>query len=139
MRNQPDRRRTPRTRATGPIDVRLVSRDIPLRLVDIGEGGCLVSGSSEIRPIGRIDLLFGTPDDSWRVALTGRLVHSHLRTVPGRRPEEWVMGVAFLDTHDADVKRRIGELIERATAAGAPAVSTSRAEGSARRARTATT
>ncbi len=116
MSDTPDRRRSVRIATHGPVDVELLSSGVRLALLDVGEGGCLVSSSRHLLASGPVQLFFSTSDRTLSVTLTASLVHAHLRTVPGRRPVEWVTGFAFHGTTDAEVRDAIVRLIAAATA-----------------------
>jgi hypothetical protein len=102
----------------GEIRVETVPPGSPLSLLDVGAGGFLVSGPHPFPIDESFDFWFHAPKDGgWSTALTARAVYGHERTLPGRRPAEFVCGFAFEHTDLPLVRGRIDDLIEQARAA----------------------
>jgi hypothetical protein len=102
----------------GEMQVETVPRGWPLSLLDVGTGGFLVSGPRPFPIDESFDFWFHSPEGGgWSTSLTARGVYGHERTIPGRRPAEFVCGFAFEHFDLPLVRQRIDDLIEHARGA----------------------
>ena len=118
MTGEADRRRSKRFEPQRHVDVMLWPQGIPLVLLDVATGGCLVGSPRHLPTDEPLELLFRTPDHSWCAVLHGRFVHSRLHGWPGQESASWVTGIAFAPTDTTEVQIAIHDLLALVTADG---------------------
>ena len=108
-----ERRVSPRVNVTKPIHVRSLDTKVPLKLLDVGDGGMSV-GTAAPLPVGVVMRFeFTTGDGLWTAFLSGQSVYCRSREDLGK--DVYQTGFRYLNQEAPAIAERIGQLIDKAS------------------------
>jgi len=114
MASHSERRRAVRIAINGNLNVESTTGGQPLRLVDVGMGGFSVRALAPI-PIDALDSYrFATPDKKWSVIFNARTIHCNVVAPDGKTPQQYVIGLKFVDTEASAAQRELMALMDYA-------------------------
>ena len=108
-----ERRVSTRVNVTKPVHVRSLDTKVPLRLIDVGDGGMSV-GTAVPLPVGVVMRFeFSTDDGLWTAFLSGQSVYCRTRQDHGN--EGYQTGFRYLNQDAPAVADKIGQLVDKAS------------------------
>ena len=114
MASHSERRRAVRIAINGNLNVESETGGQPLRLVDVGMGGFSVRALVPIS-IDALDAYrFTTPDRKWSVTFSARTIHCNVVPSEGKTPQQYVIGLMFVDTEPSAAQRELMALMDYA-------------------------
>lgn len=107
------RRQSPRFEVLGRIVGYLTSRDMPVRVREVGFGGFSIE-TIEPMTTGAVESIRFTTDDDWSAALFAQSLHCRPSCAADGSPR-YVTGFQFVDQHDSNARHDIAHMIKKVT------------------------
>ena len=114
MASYSERRRSVRIAINGNLNVEYADGGQPLRLVDVGMGGFCVRALAPLAIDALGSYRFTTPDRKWAATFSARIIHCSGLAPEGKAPQQYLIGMTFVNTEPAAVQRELMALMDYA-------------------------